>query len=81
MDLFKIVFVKDIFKRENRISEKYFLTKIFMFLKIIFSKDNFLPKFGQKMSFRKTFFMFKNVFHKDDFERVYISNIHHHNHV
>ena len=41
IDSFKIVFVKNTFKRENRLSERYFLTKIFIFLKIVFSKDNF----------------------------------------
>ena len=41
MDSFKIVFVKDTFKRENCLSERHFLTKIFIFLKIVFSKDNF----------------------------------------
>ncbi len=33
------------------------------------------------MSFRKTIFIFKSVFHKDDFERVHISNKHHKSHV
>ena len=41
MDLFKIIFVKDTFKCENRLFEKHFLTKIFIFFKIVFSKDNF----------------------------------------
>ena len=78
---FKIVFVKNTFKRENRLSERHFLTKIFIFLKIVFSKDNFWLKFGQKVFFRKTIFTFKSVFYKDDFEWIHISNKHHNSHV
>ena len=78
IDPFKIVFVKDTFKRENCFSERHFLTKIFIFLKIVFFKDNFLSKFDQKVSFKKTIFTFKSVFHKNDYEWVHILNKHHH---
>ena len=79
--LCEIIFVKDSFKRKNRLSERHFLTKIFIFLKIVFSKDNFWPKFGQKVYFKKMVFMFKSVFHKDDFEWVHILNKHHKSHI
>jgi hypothetical protein len=81
MDSFKIVFVKDTFERENRISKRHFLTKFW--LEVVFRKDDLekYKNFGQKVSFRKTIFTFKSVFHKDDFERVHISNKHHKSHV
>jgi hypothetical protein len=61
MDSFKIIFVKDTFKRDNRLSERHFLTK--------FRKDDFdkYKNFGQKVSF----------FTKTIFEQVHISNKHH----
>jgi hypothetical protein len=81
MDSFKIVFVKYTFKRENRFSERYFLTKFWS--EIVFRKYDFekYKNFGQKVSFKKTIFMFKSVFHKNDFKRVHISNKYHKNHV
>ena len=81
IDLFKIVFVEDTFKREKCISEKHFLTKFWS--EIVFRKDDFekYKNFDQKMSFKKTIFTFKSVFHKGDFEWVYISNKHHKSHV
>ena len=81
MDSFKIVFVKDTFECENRLSKRHFLTKFW--LEVVFRKDDFekYKNFGQKVSFKKTIFMFKSVFHKDDFERVHISNKHHKCHV
>ena len=41
IDSFKIVFVKDTFKRENLFFKRHFLIKIFIFFKIVFSKHNF----------------------------------------
>ena len=81
MDSFKIVFVKDTFERENYLSKRYFLTKFWS--EVVFKKDDFekYKNFGQKVSFRKTIFTFKSVFHKNDFERVHLSNKHHKNHV
>ena len=60
---------------------KHFLTKFW--LEIIFRKDNFekYKNFGHKVFFRKIIFTFKSVFHKDNFERVHISNKHHKSHV
>ena len=51
MDLFKIVFVKDTFKRENRLSERHFLTKFWS--EVIFRKDDFEKNknFDQKDDF------------------------------
>ena len=68
MNSFKIVFVKDIFERENYLFERHFLTKFW--LEVVFRKDNFekYKNFGQKVSFRKMIFMFKSVFYKDNFE-------------
>ena len=72
MNLFRIVFTKDTFESENRLSEKYFLTKFWS--EIVFKKDDFekYKNFGQKMSFRKMI-LNEFIFHKDDFERVHIS--------
>ena len=55
MDSFKIVFVKDTFECENRLSKRHFLTKFW--LEVVFRKDDFekYKNFGQK------------VFQKDDF--------------
>jgi hypothetical protein len=81
MDSFKIVFVKDIFEHENRLSERHFLTKFWS--EVVFRKDDFEKhkNFDQKVSFRKTIFTFKSIFHKDDFERIHISNKHHKSYV
>jgi hypothetical protein len=67
MDSFKIAFVKDTFECENRLSERYFLTKFWS--KIVFRKNDFgkYKNFDQKVSFRKTICTFKNVFYKDNF--------------
>jgi hypothetical protein len=53
MDSFKIVFMKDTFERENRLSERQFLTKFWS--DVVFRKDNFekYKHFGQKMSFKE----------------------------
>jgi hypothetical protein len=60
MDSFKIVFVKDTFKRENRLSERHFLTKIFIFLKIlnesIFQINIKRVMFGPKTKKKNVFF-------------------------
>ena len=64
MDSFKIVFVKDTFEREKCFSERHFLTKFWS--KVVFFEK--YKNFGQKVSFRKTIFMFKSIFHKEDFE-------------
>ena len=67
MDSFKIVFVKDIFERENRLSERHFLTKFWS--EVVFRKDNFENiKILIIKCFIKTIFTFKSVFDKDDFE-------------
>ena len=60
--------MKDTFKREKCLSEKHFLTKFWS--GVVFKKDDFekYKNFGQKVSFRKTIFTFKSVFHKDDLE-------------
>ena len=81
MDSFKIIFVKDTFERENHFSERHFLTKFWS--EVVFRKNDFekYKNFGQKVSLRKTIFTFKSAFHKDDFERVHISNKHHKSHV
>ena len=54
MDSFKIVFVKDTFKCENRLSVIHFLTKFWS--KVVFRKDDFekYKNFGQKVSLEKT---------------------------
>ena len=64
MDSFKIVFVKDTFNRENRLSKRHFLTKFW--LEVVFRKDDFekYKNFGQKVSFKKTIFTFKSFFQK-----------------
>jgi hypothetical protein len=77
MDSFKIIFVKDTFEREKCLSERHFLTKFW--LEVVFFEK--YKNFSQKVSFRKTIFMFKSIFHKDDFEQVHISNKHHKSHV
>ena len=81
IDSFKIIFVKDIFERENCLFEIHFLTKFWS--KVVFRKDDFekYKNFGHKVFFRKIIFTFKSVFHKDNFERVHISNKHHKSHV
>jgi hypothetical protein len=68
MNSFKIVFVKDTFKRENCLSERHFLTKFWS--KVVFRKDNFekFKNFGQKVSLENTILR-ENVFRKDDFEK------------
>ena len=48
IDSFKIVFVKNTFKRENRLSEKHFLTKI-----LYFSKSSFLKTISDQNLVRK----------------------------
>ena len=54
MDSFKIVFVKDTFEHENRLSERHFLIKFWS--KVVFRKDDFekYKNFGRKVFFRKT---------------------------
>ena len=60
--------MKDTFKRENRLSEKHFLTKFQS--EVVFKKDDFekYKNIDQKVSIRKILFTFKSVFHKDDLE-------------
>ena len=60
--------MKDTFERENRLSERYFLTKFLS--EVVFRKYDFekYKNFGQKVSFKKMIFTFKNIFHKDDFK-------------
>ena len=73
--------MKDTFERENRFFEKYFLIKFWS--EVVFRKDNFekYKNFSQKVSFKRTIFSFKSVFHKNDFEQVHISNKHYKSHV
>ncbi len=54
MNSFKIVFVKDTFKRENRLSERHFLTKFWS--KVVTRKDDFekYKNFDKKVSLEKT---------------------------
>ena len=68
MDSLKIVFVKDTFKCENRLSERHFLTKFWS--KVVFRKDDFekYKNFGQKVSLEKMILR-ESVFRKDDFKR------------
>ena len=68
MDSFKIVFVKDTFKCENRLSEIHFLTKFWS--KVVFRKDDFekYKNFGHKVSLEKTILR-ESVFRKNNFEK------------
>jgi hypothetical protein len=65
MDSFKIVFVKDTFECENRLSERYFLTKICIHHKSHvwpknFKKKNvFFSNFGRSSTLKK-----KEKYHK-----------------
>jgi hypothetical protein len=54
MNSFKIVFVKDTFKRENRLSERHFLTKFWS--KVVTRKDDFekYKNFDKKVFLEKT---------------------------
>ena len=56
IDSFKIVFVKDIFKRENLFSERHFFIKFWS--EVVFRKDDFekYKNFCQKIFFTKTIF-------------------------
>ena len=81
MDSFKIVFVKNTFKRENRLSERHFLTKFWS--ESVFRKDDF-EKYKilvRKCFSERHFSRLKVSFIKTIFERVHISNEHHKSHV
>ena len=73
--------MKDTFEHEKCLFERHFLTKFWS--EVVLKKYDFekYKNFSQKVSFRKTIFTFKSVFHKNDFARVHISNKHHKNHV
>ena len=73
--------MKDTFEHENCLFERHFVIKFW--LEVIFRKNDFekYKNFDQKMSFRKTIFTFKSVFHKDDFEQIHILNKHYKSHV
>ena len=60
--------MKDTFKRKNRLSERYFLTKFWS--KVVFRKDDFekYKNFGQKVSLKMKILR-ESIFRKDDFEK------------
>jgi hypothetical protein len=65
MDSFKIVFVKDTFERENRLSERHFLTKIF-----IHHKSHVWPKNLKKNVFFSNFGCSSTLKKKEKYHKI-----------